>query len=202
MRRRIAVPLRSNQVSTKESVHAVSIPVVTEFERFESDSFADIEALLEGRVFHVTKREHWSAIQKSGALLPNQNNSFASSFGSSINSFFRNCGCVSVFDYRVPPDDVIIKFRRQCNPFQPATPENAGIAILVLSPRVHESLLPWSLWKERKAFGEMVVPYVEAGHPGPIPLELVENVFLLRVAENPSSLAGLLRRKRRSKTVG
>ena len=31
----------------------------------------------------------------------------------------------------------------------------------------------------------MIVPHVEAGHPGPIPLADIENVFYLRIVEDP-----------------
>jgi len=74
--------------------------VETEIDRLESESFADIEATLEGRVFDVTLREFFSRILVAGVIVPNQDGALPTTFGSSANSFFRNRGCVSVFDFR------------------------------------------------------------------------------------------------------
>ncbi|MCS3360017.1 hypothetical protein NYL07_09160, partial [Xanthomonas translucens pv. translucens] len=147
------------------------MPIIpaTKYIRSESESFGDVEALLEGCVFHVTRREYWPAIQRAGAVFPNIDGSLASSFGSSANSFFRNRGCVSVFDYRESPDEEIVDFRRRCYPFQPAAPGNEGITVLVLNTSLHEHLQPWTRWQDEKAYGEMIVPRVEAGHIGQIP---------------------------------
>lgn len=164
-----------------------------EFTRSESESFADVEALLEGCVFHVTRREYWPVIQRSGTVLPNNDGDLPTTFGSSTNSFFRNRGCISVFDYRAPPDGEIIDFRRRCYPFQPASPGGEGIVVLILNPSVHERLLPWTLWQDEKAYTEMVVPYVEAGHVGPLSLHLVDRVIYMRRTEDPNSLAAMLR---------
>ena len=166
---------------------------ITEYIRSETESLADIECGLEGTVFHVTKRENWPAILATNALVPNQDGRLASSFGSQ-NSFFRRLGCVSLFDYRMPPNDSVFDFRRRCYPFQPAEPENEGIAILVLNPAVYPKLIPWTLWKDQKAYGQMVVPYVEVGHLGPISLDLVERMIFLRHTEDPTSMGAVLRR--------
>lgn len=163
------------------------------FQRRETESLSDIEVLLEGAVFHVARREHWPAIEASGALLPNPDRSLPTTFGSSANSFFRNRGCICLFDYRAPPDDTIREYRRRCYPFQPAAPGNAGVAILVLNQSVHGELLPWTLWKEAGALDQMVVPHVEAGYPRPIPLRLVDRMILLRVEEDPESFAAVVR---------
>jgi hypothetical protein len=30
------------------------------------------------------------------------------------------------------------------------------------------NIIPWTKWKNEKVFGEVVVPYVEVGYPGPL----------------------------------
>ena len=177
------------------------ITEITEICRLETESLADIEANLEGTVFHVTKREYWHAILAAGELLPNQGRSLPTSFGP-YDSFFRNLGCVCVFDYRTRPDDSIVDFRRRCYPFQPASPGNDGIAIFVLNPSVYPRLLPWTLWEEQQAWSQMVVPHVEAGYPGPISLELVDRVIMLRCDEDARSHAAIIRRSMRQENAG
>jgi len=168
----------------------------TEYIRSESDSLADVEALLEGSVFHVTKRAYWPAIQRSGAILPNSDGALETTFGSSRNSFFRNRGCVSVFDYRGEIDEEVIDCRRRCYPFQPALPGSDGIVVLFLNAVIHEHLLLWKLWQNEEAYGEMIVPRVEAGHLGPISLQLVDRAIFIRRTEDSQSLAAMLRAAR------
>jgi len=172
---------------------------VIEFNRTEEESLADVEAMLEGRVFHVTRRPFWEAIVTSGEIRPNADGCLPTTFGSSSNSFFKNRGCVSIFDYRSPADETIREFRMRCWPFQPAMAGGEGIAVLILKVSTYGNLVPWTKWKEENALREMVVPYVEAGHPGPIPLSEIEQVILLHVAENPTSLSARLRRARDDK---
>lgn len=164
-----------------------------EFVRKEGESLADIEAMLEGRIFHTTRRENWEKIVDSGEIRPNPDGRLPSTFGYAKNSFFRKRGCVSVFDYRMPPDDAIQGFRRKCRPFDPAG-EGAGIAILLLKNSVEARLISWEKWKKEEAWGEMIVPHVEAGHPGPIVLSDIEQVVFLYVEEDPNSVAATLRR--------
>ena len=172
--------------------------VETEIDRLESESFADIEATLEGRVFDVTLREFFSRILVAGVIVPNQDGALPTTFGSSANSFFRNRGCVSVFDFRGPVTDEIKDFRRRCWPFRPALPRGGGIAMLIFDRALERQLIPWSRWTEeakldRAVLSEMVVPHVEAGHPGPISIHSVERVILLRVREDPSSIMAMMR---------
>ncbi|RFF54380.1 hypothetical protein D0A36_19785 [Xanthomonas campestris] len=65
--------------------------------------------------------------------------------------------------------------------------------MLVLNPLLHEHLQPWTLWQDEKAYEEMIVPRVEVGHIGPIPLKFVDHIMHLRRIEDPNSLAAMLR---------
>ena len=166
----------------------------TEVVRGETESTADVRALLQGSVFHVTRRTNWQAIEASGKLLPNPGGNLRTTFGFSRNSFFRNRGCVSLFDYRAPATEEITDFRFRCDPLQPAEPGGEGIAILVLNPSICGRLISWTKWKEEEAYAEMVVPHVEAGHPGPISLEEVQRLIFFRRTEDSHSVAAAFRR--------
>lgn len=162
--------------------------------RSESESLDDLEASLQGRVFHITRLAYLPSIIDCGEIKPNTDGSLPTTFGFSKNSFFRNRNCVSLFDYRSEPTEEIIGYRLRCYPFRPADPPNGGIAILILKPEAYDNLIPWTLWKEENALGEMVVPYVEAGYPGAIPLDLVEEIISVELNEDPKSLAAQFRK--------
>lgn len=153
--------------------------------RKETDSTDDLTALLEGRCFHVTLRGNWPRIKAAGAVLPNADGSLTTTFGRSDNSFFRTRNCVSVFDWRDGPAGEPGSFRSSCWPFQPAEPGNTGVAVLLLRRSVENRLLAWKDVCAHCHPSQMIVPHVEAGHPGPIPLADIENVFYLRIVEDP-----------------
>lgn len=165
-----------------------------EIVRSETDSMEDIMAMLEGQVFHVTRRAHWPAIVEAGRLEPNRDGRLPTTFGYSRNAFFNNRGCISVFDYRTPPSPEIHDFRLRCHPLQPAQPRSEGIVILFLNPSLHAELVPWTEWKREEAWREMVVPHVEAGYPGPIPLDRIDRAIFVTIEEDPQCYAALVRR--------
>ncbi len=157
---------------------------------------------LEARVFHVTRLDNLDGILKAGKILPNTDGVAKTTFGSASNSFFRNRGCVSLFDYRTATPEQIDTSLGKCSPVQPlySSSENVGIAILLLAPETCPQLIPWTLWKDEEAWREMVVPYVEAGHRGPVPLSLVDEILRVQVeptpGDNDGSIVTALRRGR------
>lgn len=157
----------------------------------ETEDMGPVMMLLEGHVFHVTKQRFLPAIRKTGYLLPNEAGTRPSTFGLRSNSFFLRRGCVSLFDYRTIPDDP--DCRRRCWPLQAAEPGGDGIAILFIDSALHDRLIPWTKWNDERAWSEVVVPYVEAGFLGPLPLTHIERVVLVTVLEDPNSLAAIVR---------
>ena len=157
--------------------------------RRETEPLDDISSLLEGRVFHVTKLAHLDSIMTAGEIKSNWNGALPTTFGYVANGFFRKRNCVSLFDYRLAPTDQIRDFRMRCSPFQPARQNSDGVAILLLKPDVHAALIPWTQWKEESALDDMVVPYVEAGYPGSLSIDLIDEVICLKIEEDPNSLA-------------
>jgi hypothetical protein len=168
--------------------------ITKKYVRSETEHLDDIEAQLEGHVFHVTRLAYLQSIIECGEIRPNADGELPTTFGSAKNSFFRNRNCVSLFDYRLAPTGEIKDFRLRCYPFTPARPPNGPIAILILDPEVCSVLIPWTKWKEEKAWSEMIVPYIEAGYPGPLPFRLVEDIISLERKEDPHSYAAMLRK--------
>lgn len=170
----------------------MNLPVPTELVRVEGEPVTDIEDFLEGKVFHVTSLPNWDLIRQSGFILPNPAGLFPTTFGSK-NSFFRKRGCVSVFDYRVRPPQAI-NYRRRCDPLRRAQPDTPGVAILFLHPDIYPKLLSWELCQDEVKCREQIVPFVEAGHQGAIPISLIESLIYFRRTENPNSFAASVRR--------
>ena len=173
---------------------------VTEYVRLETESLDDITALLEGRVFHVTKRSNLDSIRTDGEIKPNTDGTLAPTFGNTENAFFRKRNCVSLFDYRLEPTDKIRNRRGGCSPFMPAAPDGEGIAILLLKPDVYDALISWDRWEEEGPSSERIVPHVEAGHPGSISIDLIDEAICLKIKEDPNSIKAHLRKGRRPRS--
>lgn len=161
--------------------------------RRETESLDDIDAYLQGHVFHVTKLSFLSSIDQDGEVKPNRDGVLQTTFGSSKNSYFRNRSCVSLFDYRPVATEEIKAFRQRCYPFQPIVPGNSGIAILILQSEAYDNLIPWTHWKDEKAWSEMIVPHVEIGYPGALPVRLIAEIISVEILENQYSFATQLR---------
>ena len=152
------------------------------FIRCETESLSDIEEYLQGKVFHITLLAYLPSIIKCGEIKTNFDGVLPTTFGG-YNSFFRIRNCVSLFDYRPEPTIEIKEFRYRCYPFQPARTPNGGIAILFLKPRVYDVLVPWTLRNEEKAFNEQIVPHVETGYPGTIPIDHIKEIISVEITE-------------------
>ena len=173
---------------------------MVEIFRIHIDSGEPMDILmrhLEGKVFHVTKECHWPKINKAGRINPNIDGKLATTFCSSNNSYFKNNGCVSVFDYRNIYGDEQLKHMYKCLPTSPLR-AYSGIVILIFKPEIYPQLLSWERWKYGDQ-GQMVVPYVEAGFSGSIPLELVEKALIVTMVEAKKSLAATLQSVREKK---
>ena len=157
------------------------------------DPLAALMPHLEGRVFHVTKECYWTDVYASAEICPNIHGKLKTTFGRSTNSYFKNLGCVSVFDYRNIYEEEPQKHIKSCRPTLPLTADS-GIAILFLSPNIYPELQSYEGWKKGNQ-SQMIVPHIEAGHSGPIPLSLVEKVTIVTISENANSMAARLERR-------
>lgn len=144
--------------------------------------FEDLKPLISGKVFHATTDENYQAILKSGYVRPNTEDR-QSPFGSTATGFFRRRGCVSVFDYREFGSAAWREHAFKCLPTMPLEREPVMVLLFVSSAH-HASLIPWSLWKEEAAWSERVVPHVEAGFLGQIPLAAIELAMILSRQQN------------------
>ncbi len=161
--------------------------------------FDQLLPFLNGRVFHVTKDQNWPQILASGTLLPMPpEGQYVTSFGS--RSYFRERGCISLFDYRNFGEKKCQEHYWKCLPTTPLA-EESPIRILFLNPNHYELLIPWADWKI-DGVGKNVVPYVEVGIAGKVPLEYFGEVMLVTVTEDKNSLAYRLKLAQRRRYDG
>ena len=143
-------------------------------------------------VFHVTTRAAYAGILTDGRIRPNQNGNFAFTFGQSESSYFRRRGCVSVFDFRGVNSERLEEALLRYYFLNPSFTDNQPV-FLFLNTACFERLVPWSRWKDEKAYGEMVIPYVEAGYPGDIPVSLIDGVLRVEVDKPVGPLEAAIR---------
>ncbi|WP_163560830.1 hypothetical protein [Halomonas sp. NO4] len=160
-----------------------------EISRFTIDRYS-VESFVESNllrcVFHVTLLTNLRNIRKAGGV--DAAGIGQETFGCASNGFFRHRGCVSVFDLRNPENDQFDFSLRKCHPLKPVTTQAQSIAILFLAPAAYPRLVPWSLCKKEEAWSQMVVPYVEAGIPGPLSLDCISRIALVRPAKSIKDL--------------
>jgi hypothetical protein len=166
-----------------------------------SDQLRDtLLPLLLGRVFHVTRRNVSEQILAEGVIQANANSELPTVFGSS-NSFFRKRGCISFFDYRSATAEQIEAALGKCSPYHlpssnPELLNEPSVSYLFLSEAAQDRLISWSKWKEEEAYSDKVVPWVEAGYPGEVPLTFIERVLHVTIDYPTDSLAAKLHRAR------
>jgi hypothetical protein len=136
--------------------------------------------LLRGEVFHVTTIAAAAGAATEGSIRANSDGEFPFPFAQSANSYFRRRGCVSVFDLRDVADEQLNETLEKYYFLNPSFTSNRPVFFL-LSSIFHQRLIPWTEWRASRDFGQMIIPYVEAGFPDSIPLAAVARVVHLEV---------------------
>lgn len=156
---------------------------------------------LRGRVFHITSVSNFLEIVRTGTIRHNQGGELKSN--GSYNAYFKNRGHVSFCDLNnnIRPRKVREAALSKYNIFGQGDGERS--VFLFLSPNSFEKLVPWTAWKKEKAWSEVVVPHLESGYPGCVPLAEVEEVLLLHILiseHERSSCTALLNAMRESRS--
>jgi hypothetical protein len=98
-------------------------------------------------------------------------------------SYFRKKDCVSLLDLRAgTSDQAQVEAALYKYYFLNLFPSNRSV-FLLLKGSCFERLIPWTQSIDVSA---MVVPYVEAGYPGEIPLPLIEHILIVDVVGSSS----------------
>lgn len=150
------------------------------------NAFDALLPLIVGKVFHVTKEQNWPNISASGKLLPlPPERERVRTF--STESYFQQQGCVCLFDYRSFYETKPQKHYEKCLPTMPLTEDNP-IRVLFLAPIHYDKLVSSNQWY-KNGIGTNVVPYIEAGLKGEVPLSFFDEALIVTITENNNSLA-------------
>jgi hypothetical protein len=142
--------------------------------------------LVQGRIFHVTRLANLDSVLRDGRVRANCGGTLPPTFGSSTLSYFRQRGCVCLFDLFHCTAEQQAEHLTSCWPFSPATVDS-GIAIFALAQSAYDSVITYSTAKADGALNEMIVPYVEAGFKGDLSLSLIDEVIEVEVDAVPRS---------------
>ena len=139
----------------------------------------EIPIWLADRVFHVTTLVSLRQIQSSKAIFPNDQLRYSSEFGCFENGYFRNKKCVSFFDYRNFGSEEWRENAYKCIPTLPLRKLD-DMAILFLKTQAYSRLIAWKEWKKGNNQSLRIVPYIEAGYPGEVPLEMISEIMTVQ----------------------
>ncbi|MBN8792389.1 MAG: hypothetical protein J0I01_09200 [Stenotrophomonas nitritireducens] len=140
---------------------------------------------LRGRIFHITSTSNFLEIVRAGAIKHNRDGELKSN--GNYNAYFKNRGCVSFCDLHgnLQPRKVREAALRKYDIFGQGDGERS--VFLFLHPSKYEKIISWTHWKAEKAWSEMVVPHLEAGYPGSVPLHEVEEALLVHIPLSESA---------------
>ena len=141
-----------------------------------------------GRVFHVTTRAGYAGISRDGLIKSNQDAVLPFSYPQSEASYFRKRGCVCLFDLRSATADQIDEALQKFYFLDPSSEDKPPV-FLFLNHSCYERLIPWSVSFPDEGYRAMVIPYVEAGYSGDIPLSLIDSVLSLQITRRQSQLS-------------
>lgn len=144
---------------------------------------------LRGRVFHTTTIPAFEQICVDGFIKTNVDGSLLQK-PRYHNAYFRARDCVSVCDLRSVTDRELDVGLSAYNFLEPdgLNGLKTGVgtaAFLFLSDDACGVLISWRRQMEEKAFTELVVPHIEAGHPGAVPLDIITEALLVTIDYPP-----------------
>ena len=136
---------------------------------------------LRDRVFHVTTQEAWPSIAASGFVSvdpPGDGPKWP-------NAYFRSVDHVSLCDLRSLADDELDLGLQRYFFLNPRR-ESSGPVFLFLRGAFLERIVPYrEATDTANSRGKLIVPYIEAGYPGDLPLTAISEVLLVDVKKRP-----------------
>ena len=143
----------------------------------EADLMDQLLPQLRDRVFHVTTQEAWPCIEASGRIL----SSLPDCVPQYDNAGLRHIGHVSVCDLRSLEEDDL-QLAMDAYYFLDFRKESRGPVFLFLTESAIEDLAPYHELSDRiNSLEKHIVPFIEAGYAGNLPLEEISEVLAVDV---------------------
>lgn len=148
----------------------------------ERDLRGPLLPLLRGRVFHVTTAAALPSILGAGKV------SWDYGEPRYPNAYFRSRGCLSVCDLRSLTEEELDDGLAKYTFVDPFTSEDP--AFLFIDPqRLERPLISWREQRERRDFEKQVVPFIEAGFRGDLPVAYLESILIAKIERDPLTQA-------------
>ena len=143
---------------------------------------------LRGNVFHVTTQEAWPLIRSTGSVVPNPPDHPAIKKWE-YDGYFRQESHVSLCDLRsVQESDLNIALKAYFFLDVRSYTDSVDPVFLILSPSAVNRIVTYD-----EAIGaatearQMIVPFIEAGYPGDLPLPEITDVLIVDIDRTPPS---------------
>lgn len=139
---------------------------------------------LRGKVFHVTTQEAWPLIRSTGSVSPNPSNHPVIKKWE-YTPYFRQNSHVSLCDLRaVGESDLKIALDRYF--FLDPWSGNPDPVFLILSPSSVNAIVTYGeAIGDATEAGQVIVPFIEAGYPGNLPLAEITDVLIVDIDRPP-----------------
>ena len=140
---------------------------------------------LRGQVFHVTQPMAFESIQKTGYVLVDPP-PVPGVKRSSYDAYFPSVGCLCICDLRGIDDDKL-SMALDAYLFVDPWHGDPDPVFLFLRDEALTSLITYDEAKESGAVasGKMIAPFIEAGHRGDLPVELIAEALLAEIERPP-----------------
>lgn len=141
-----------------------------------------IEIVRDG-LWHSTTTEGFIGIVESGKILPSSTENKPFSYPQTENSYALLKRYVAVFDFYAATDEQMHEhYHGKWSSFFPL--KGPTIALKLDRDQLKDRLIPNSTAEEEVGIKKMLIPFVEAWYPVPIPLKAVSGALLLRRGED------------------
>ena len=143
---------------------------------------------LRGSVFHVTTQDAWPLIRSTGSVLPNPPDHPAIKKWE-YDGYFRQESHVSLCDLRsVQESDLSIALDAYFFLDLRSYPDPVDPVFLILSPSAVNRIVTYdeAIGPATEA-GQMIVPFIEAGYLGDLPLAEITDVLIVDIDRPPPS---------------
>ncbi len=148
----------------------------------DADLMEQLLPKLRDRVFHVTTREAWPCIEASGRILASP----PESVPRCDNAGLRHIGHVSLCDLRSLAEGNL-QHALDAYYFLDYRRESRGPVFMFLTKSAIEDVVSYQELKDRiNSLKKLIVPFVEAGHAGDLPLEKIAEVLVVEVVRSPT----------------
>ena len=138
---------------------------------------------LQGHLFHVTTHHACRSIRRTGWVLADPPD-LPSARKWPYDSYFRSIGCVSLCDLRTADEekvDVALAAYFFLDPWH----GDPDPAFLILSPQAADSVVSYGEAIDQGALAKMIVPHVEAGYKGDLPISDISDILVVRIKRPP-----------------